>query len=223
MKYLTNLVQNILESEIVSLAYNDPRIKVKTIQAIVFECLNSKQQVHYLDFDLQFSSMLQNLSKLEFERISKLDLNILQPSNNIEDPILTVQESNRNGGLVVIDSLNTLQNLFSVSLSLTDAKTANHRATVLVSLIQQLARFYSKSILILSLTKMRPKKSDVGVTWEREIVGGRMTRFKSDAVLFATEEFETESKNQRIKVEVDTVSSDMFEGRANDVYEILVG
>lgn len=223
MKYLTNLVQNILESEIVSLAYNDPRIKVKTIQAIVFECLNSKQQVHYLDFDLQFSSMLQNLSKLEFERISKLDLNILQPSNNIEDPILTVQESNRNGGLVVIDSLNTLQNLFSVSPSLTDAKTANHRATVLVSLIQQLARFYSKSILILSLTKMRPKKSDVGVTWEREIVGGRMTRFKSDAVLFATEEFETESKNQRIKVEVDTVSSDMFEGRANDVYEILVG
>ncbi|HVB11982.1 MAG TPA: hypothetical protein VNE86_02530 [Nitrososphaerales archaeon] len=220
---MTNLVQNILESEIVSLAYNDPRIKVKTIQAIVFECLNSKQQVHYLDFDLQFSSMLQNLSKLEFERISKLDLNILQPSNNIEDPILTVQESNRNGGLVVIDSLNTLQNLFSVSLSLTDAKTANHRATVLVSLIQQLARFYSKSILILSLTKMRPKKSDVGVTWEREIVGGRMTRFKSDAVLFATEEFETESKNQRIKVEVDTVSSDMFEGRANDVYEILVG
>ena len=98
MKYLTNLVQNILESEIVSLAYNDPRIKVKAIKAIVFECLNSKQQVHYLDFDLKFSSMLQNLSKSEFERISKLDLNVLQPSDNIEDSILTVHESNRKGG-----------------------------------------------------------------------------------------------------------------------------
>ncbi|MHB1868625.1 MAG: hypothetical protein ACYCPP_06730 [Nitrososphaerales archaeon] len=217
---MTSLVQNILESEIVSLAYNDPRIKVKTIQAIVFECLNSKQQVHYLDFDLQFSSMLQNLSKSEFERISKLDLNVLQPGDNIEDPILTVQESNRKGGLVVIDSFNTLQNLFSVLPSPTDAKTANHRSTVLVSLIQQVARFYSKSILILSLTKMRPKKGADGVTWEREIVGGRMTRFKSDAVLFATEEFEVENKNRRIEIEVDAISSEGFGGKMNDVFEI---
>ena len=67
---------------------------------------------------------------------------------------------------------------------------------------------------------MRPKKSNDVVTWEREIVGGRMTRFKSDAVLFATEKSEVENKNQRIEIEVDAVSSEGFGGKKNDVYEI---
>ena len=165
--------------------------------------------------------MLQNLSTPEFERISNLDLKILQPSNEIDDPILSVHKSNRKGGLVVIDSLNTLQNLFSVLPSQTDSKVANHRSTIVVSAIQQIARFYSKSIVILNLTKMRPKKSEDGVTWEREIVGGRMTRFKSDAVLFATEESEAENKNRRIRIEVEADSSNAFGGKVNGAYQIL--
>ena len=129
----------------------------------------------------------------------------------------------RDGGLIIVDSLNTLQNMLSLEPTITDLKSANHNSAVLVSALQQLARSYSKTIILLSLTKSRPIKSDdLEVTWEKGIIGGRMTKFKSDAILLANEDMSEDSQVARIEVSVDTISSKAFKGKVGDEYEILL-
>ena len=223
MKHLQELFHDISESEIISLVYNDPRIKPKMMEAMVNQSLDLKHQVQYVDFDLQFSSLLQNLSNSKFKHIFNENLQILQPGPTVTDFIIPVSQVARDEGLIVIDSLNTLQNMLSLEPTATDLKSANHRSAVLVSALQQLARSYSKTIILLSLTKSRPIKSDdMEVTWEKGIIGGRMTRFKSDAILLANEETSENSQAVRIKISVDSISSKAFRGKVGDEYEILL-
>jgi hypothetical protein len=223
LKPLQELFHDISESEIISLVYNDPRIRPKMMEAIVNQSLGLKHQVQYIDFDLQFSSLLQNLSNSKFRLIVNENLQILQPGPTVTDFFPFVFQAARNEGLIIMDSLNTLQNMLSLEPTITDLKSANHRSAVLVSALQQLARSYSKTIILLSLTKSRPVKSDdVEVTWEKGIIGGRMTKFKSDTILLANEEMSENGQAARIKVSVDTIYSKAFRGKAGDEYEILL-
>ena len=223
LKPLQELFHDISESEIISLVYNDPRIKPRMMEAIVNQSLDLKHQVQYIDFDLQFSSLLQNLSNSKFRQIVNENLQILQPGPTVTDFIPPVFQVARNGGLIILDSLNTLQNMLSLEPTITDLKSANHRSAVLVSALQQIARSYSKTIILLSLTKSRPIKSDdMEVTWEKGIIGGRMTKFKSDVILLANEETSESSQAVRIKVSVDTITSKAFRGKEGDEYEILL-
>ena len=105
LKSLRELFHDISESEIISLAYNDPRIKPKMMQAMVSDILNLKHQVQYVDFDLQFSSFLQNLPSSEFKKIFDENLQILQPGPTVTDFIIPLFQTSSNEGLVIIDSL----------------------------------------------------------------------------------------------------------------------
>ena len=49
-----------------------------------------------------------------------------------------------------------------------------------------------------------------------------MTKFKSDAILFANEYSSENIPTSRIKVTVDTISSEAFDGKASDEYEKLL-
>lgn len=223
LKSSSELLSDTSDCEVVSLAYNDPRIKPKMMLAFVEECLKLNYQIDYLDFDLQFSSLLQNMPESESKELSSAKVRVFQPGPNVTDIVTSVADSHFGRSFLVIDSLNTVQNLLSRSPSPTDLKSANHRSAIFVSSMQQLARTNSQTILALNLTKSRPKKSnDSGVIWERELVGGRMTRYKSDAILSAKEFSDNENQSIRIRVQVNAVYSSKFKGSERDEYEIQI-
>ena len=218
MKTLAELLPDISQCEVVSLAYNNPAIKPEMMLAIVKACIASDLAVDYVDFDLQFSSLLQNLPEPQFKEIFGGSLRVYQPSATVIDFVESMMSSEKPKGFVIVDSLNTLQNLLSVEPTATGPKSANQRSAVLVSAMQLFARANSQTILILNLTKSRPKKDENSeIVWEREIVGGRMTRFKSDVILFANE---TRNPMNFIEVSVDVIHSKSFRGNESDRYGI---
>ncbi len=202
------------------LAYDDSQVKLGSIQAIVSSYLNAGKQVHYIDYDLQYSSALQNFLTVDFDKVIGTEFHVLQPGG-VDDLVSPLFTSLMKGGVIVLDSFNSLQNLLSVEPSPTDLATANHRSAVFVSAIQMIARIFSKTIIILNLTKSRPTNNEGIVTWERNIVGGRMTYFKSDVILFAKEDYNSQ-KVEGITITADTVSSESFRGRLNDAYQVPV-
>ncbi len=208
------------DCEVVSLAYSDPRIKPKMMLALVKESLGSGHPVEYIDFDLQFSSLLQSLSDDQYNEISDELLRVFQPGPNVIDFVAPLFNSGRKGGLIVIDSLNTAQNLLSQEPTAADLKLANHRAAIFISALQQFARANSQTILLLNLTKLRPKRGkNSEILWEKEIVGGRMTRFKSDVILFVSQSI-LHSESIRIEVKVGSIVSEAFGGYESDEYEL---
>lgn len=222
LKTLRELLSELSDCEVVSFAYNDPRIKPKMMFAIVKESLVLRLPVEYIDFDLQFSSLLQNLPDDQFNGLSDELLRVFQPGSSVVDFVVPLFNSGRRKGLIVIDSFNTVQNLLSQEPMVTDLKLANHKAAVLVSALQQFARANSQTIFLLNLTKSRPKRGkNSEVLWEKEVVGGRMTRFKSDVILFANQS-SRDSGSVQIDVRVDTIASEAFRGDKSDVYEIPV-
>ena len=186
MKQLSTFREDISNLEVVSLIYDDPRIKIKMISDIVNQFLVAQEQILYADFDLQFSSLMQNMSEYDLLPLESTNLHVIATKDPAEmfDSLVTLASI---GGLVVIDSLNTLQRLYLRLPTVSDAKTANHRSAVLISAVQETCRSFKKSLLILNLTRSRPKGAGQGVTWEREIVGGRIIRFKSSLILSARE------------------------------------
>lgn len=181
------------------LAYDDPQVKLDVVMEILREFVKGDQQIQYLDFDLQFSSLLQNLSVRQHEMFRKVQM-LPHLSNDISD-IFALTQSCHHGGIIIIDTFNTLQNLLLLN-NFDDSSTANHRTAVVLSLLQELARFYSKTLMILNLTRSRPRKVSEVVRWEREIVGGRMARFKSDSILY----MRTTTKNGNKTVSIETIS-----------------
>ena len=87
-------------------------------------------------------------------------------------------------GFIVIDSFNMMQNLIALESSPHDSLVANRKSSVLISLIQQVARNRLNTLVVLSLAKSRPKRIEGdAVVWEKELVGGRMLKLKSDETL----------------------------------------
>ena len=145
--------------------------------------------IHYIDFDLSFSSLIQNIPESEFNELSRR-LRIVQPKESMiwRTLISELAPIAKEEGFIIIDSLNMMQNLIALETSPPDLAVANHKSSVLISLIQQIARNRLQSILVLSLTKSRPKRlNDSSIVWEKEQIGGRMMKLKSDITLLLKE------------------------------------
>lgn len=210
MKSSSDLVSDI-SCKVVSLSYDDPRFKLDLAMSVVQEFSSMGKQVQYLDFDLQFSSMLKNLSVMAGDKFSGVEV-FPQLDKDISS-IFLLFETSKEGGVIVIDTINTFQNLLMMG-ELRDSAVANHRAAIVISLLEEVAEFFSKTLLIMNLTRARPRKINDVVQWERDIVGGRMTRFKSDLILYA----HTSKANGILSVEVVSPREE-----TNAAYEIRIG
>lgn len=161
----------------------------------------SEGTVHYIDLDLQFSSLLCLRSESEYYRneLSNLDLRIVTDSDALEAFTRFVSRNDLgHGGAIFIDSVNTLQEVLLQSKD-EDYSRANHRAGVLLTLFQDFARRYSKSLILSNLARSRPSLKGLEVPWEKESPGGRMIRSKSNILLFVSQD--PESKIIRFEVE----------------------
>jgi len=173
----------------ITIAVENPRVKAVLVNNIV-EGFLSQGDVTYFDYDLQFSSFLQNAPEPLYSEWLSKGLLVVQPNEDPLNLVVTFSslEKIRKGGAYILDSINSLQTLLSPNSSLQSAKSANYRSSVLLSVLQLAARSFEKSFIVFDLTKLRPRiQQDQSVSWEKELVGGRMIRYKSDAIFFASE------------------------------------
>jgi len=155
----------------------------------VVEASLSLGEVLYVDYDLQFSSILQNIDEIDYAGTFGKNLHVMQASDNALDFISDIAsiEMHR-GGILILDSLNSLQNTIAGNFLEVEAKIANQRSALVITILQLVSRFYSKSLLIVNVARARQKlRIDRSTFWEKSLVGGRMIKFKSDMILFAKE------------------------------------
>ena len=221
MKKTSDLLSDISQCEIVTLATDVPAIKPRIMFELVSQSIKLGKQVIYLDFDLQFSSLLQNLPANEYEDLDKELLQVIQPRDWF-DWYPPFRGKLRDSGTVVLDSVNTVQNLIANKQISSGTMSANHHSAVLLSILQQLTRFNSKNIIAINLMRARPKFGQIqSSTWQREQVGGRKIRFKSDITLFRSLSNEkTRSDSMVVNIRVGDINSAKFGGKVGDVYEI---
>lgn len=198
MKSINDLIDDI-SGKTVSMSYDDTQIKLDLVIGILREFVIAGKQVQYIDFDLQFSSLLKNLTVKEQEEFH--DVLVFPQITDAIDSVFAISESCLHGGIVMLDTFNTLQCLMLPG-NLEDSVAANHRTAIVVSLLEDIARFYSKTLLMLNLTKSRPRTINDVILWERDLVGGRMSRFKSDLILYARDSI---TKGRRV-ISIETVS-----------------
>ena len=179
----------------VTLAIENPRIKPALVKKIVAGLVDLGD-ITYFDYDLQFSSFLQNISEDVYsEWISRGPL-VLQPGYDLYDFVEGFSSLSKvhKGGVFILDSINSLQTLLSGNNSPQTPKIANYKTSILLSVLQLVARSYAKSFVVFDLTKLRPRiQTDQTVSWEKELVGGRMIRYKSDSIYFVSETKSTQS------------------------------
>lgn len=176
--------------------------KTQLLFSILEEILSKGKQVIYLDFDLQFSSTLSfKLGKGNFRPGDKLRT-IIFGDTAVADmwaSFISTQPEQK-GGIIVLDSLNSLQEL----LRGRDSQRSNHEASVLLTLLQQYARDNSLVLFISAIIRSRPTGDPDTGSWGKEISGGRMIRFKSDAIISVEEGSVIASRDrERLQVTVD--------------------
>jgi hypothetical protein len=207
--------------ETVSLAYDDPRIKLQIMYQFVVQQLSHSWSVLYVDVDAQFSALLANLRQIAFDRYPSANFNVIAPVDPFAmfDFILTMPPGR---GVVVIDTLNTLQRMLLRVPTKADAKTASHRLAVIMCALEETCRSLGKTVLILNLTRSRPKEDYDGLNWERDIVGGRVSRFKSDLILRARETILPDKNSREIILQVEAVQPDRFALNKEETYRVPI-
>ncbi|MHB8701547.1 MAG: P-loop NTPase family protein [Nitrososphaerales archaeon] len=176
------------EMEVVTLASDDPALKTEFLISLCNFCQGSERQVHFADLDLQFSSYLRNYGAIRGTSciLDGRVIRITRPSyEDVELQVIgLVSDKNiRRGGLIILDSLNSLQNEIKRGSSDSDSIRANHKASILITLVQQIARQYGKILLITNITRNRRITIGGEVSWDRALGGGRMITFKSDGIV----------------------------------------
>lgn len=200
---LEQLISKIEEFELVTITSDSSPLKTEFLRRLLATIGKFGKEVHFLDFDLQFSSYLNNLKQITgFHFDPSLEFYLFQPEEGrVEDSVvelLSEFSSAKRGGLVVLDSLNTLQNLIRIKETDIDSVDANHKAAILITLIQQGVKNLSKTILVTTITRERPITSGLGETsWDRSPSGGRMMLFKSGAILSLSFQNESDRNNTR--------------------------
>jgi hypothetical protein len=165
---------------------DDPRIKPAICLKLVRELLAFQKNIIYIDFDLQFSSLLQNLDHREFVQMSDSGkLSVVQPPDDILDFVASMARYElQRGGVLILDSLNSLQNLLTDERTSKGSKEANQKTALIVTVLQNISRYCAASLVIINVTKARLKSPNRDSSfWEKTLVGGRIIKFKSDAVL----------------------------------------
>jgi hypothetical protein len=204
------------KNQTVTLVFEDPKIKPAVMKRIV-EVLVQSAEVVYADYDLQFSSTLQNLEEIDYARTFGKNLQVIQPSDDALD-FVTHIASIRMGqsGILILDSLNSLQNVIAGNLTEGESKIANQRSALVITILQQLSRFYSKSLMIVNVAKARQRVGkDQSTFWEKSLVGGRMIKFKSDLILFAKE---IQEGLPNIEIRAERVQAPLEENRTVEMY-----
>lgn len=176
--------------EVVTIAFEDSPCKTGFfINLSNFLTRELKMQVHYIDLDLQFSAYLRgsHTSVVTDLRNNEL-LKLYQPEDwNPEESFFNVLTDRGmiENGIIVVDTINTLQNLLrQKEHDSSNSMHANQKSAILVTLLQQTARRYSKSVWISSMLRSKPKESPGGeITWEKDLPGGRVMIAKSNAIL----------------------------------------
>jgi len=181
------------------------------------EVFVTSAEVLYVDYDLQFSSSLQNLEEIEYDKKFGKNLQVLQPSDDALDFVSQIASIKmRHGGVLILDSLNSLQNVIAGNFSDGESKIANQRSALVITILQQLSRFYSKSLLIVNVAKARQRfGKDHSTFWEKSLVGGRMIKFKSDIILFAKE---VQAVHPKIEIRIERFGSDVVEKTGEETY-----
>jgi hypothetical protein len=188
-------------------------LKTEFLVELCTESLADKNQVHYLDFDLQFSSFIR--SKLATSGSAETYLSryftphVLKVAQIGETLVQVLSGSEfLQGGMIVIDSINGLQMLLRRGNFQTDAMTSNRQAALIITLFQKLARDYSKRLVMSNITRTRPRGDDQVVKWKKEPVGGRMIKFKTDLTLLLSDRvFDKEAEDQGHTTEVTVIQN----------------
>jgi hypothetical protein len=183
-------------AEVISISTNDPMLKLAFAFEFVRGCTEERIRVDYIDFDLQFSSLIHNLP---IDTSTKLFANnkiiITQPfEKGFDETVITSQLDSLelSEGFVVLDSINMMQNMLASFLGTSDQLKANHQTALLISLLQLLGRKSARKVLALSLDRSRPRaKPNNSVEWEKGAVGGRIMNYKSDLTLVMNRSSET--------------------------------
>jgi hypothetical protein len=193
------------EFQTITFSSENPVIKTSTLSIIVEELLSRKKQVQYIDLDLQYSSMICN--SLKFEHSTSEMLQVFRSGDfQTIDLILSLLNSSdvKNNGVIIVDSINTLQTLLQEREHRTDFVKSNHEAAILITLIQEFAYRYSKALILANVIRPRPRKTQNSRTWDMELSGGRMIKLKSDVILSASspsENLHTESRKIELQIE----------------------
>lgn len=169
-----------------TISADTPIVKTLVAALLVEDFLRSGSTVYYLDCDLQYSSLL---AQQDPANVNYSSLHVFAPAEKeIIDKaaeMISRNETQNARGLVVIDSLNSLQDMLRGD-ERNDSMKANHESATMLTLFQQFAERADCSLVITNLTRNRPSLSSAG--WEREISGGRMSRLKSDAIVSIKEQ-----------------------------------
>lgn len=169
----------------ITLSAQNPSLKTSALVLILKHICAQDKPVHFLDLDLQFSSTLANLpASYALKSFAKL-VTYCPKENEVFDSIISLlsKDALGRGGAIVMDSVNSLQDLLRLAGSETDSAKANHKAAIILTLFQELARNSSKLLILSNIVRSRPHIHDGEVAWEKELVGGRMVKLKSDVVL----------------------------------------
>jgi len=183
------LIEDLRGRKVITIAFDDSATKTSFFLHLSrFLTGTLKQQTHFLDLDLQFSTYLQNAYPNPAFGLKENELlKVYQPDDrNPEDSFFKLfgDRGMLEKGAIIIDSINTLQNLLRQKELDSNSIRANQKSAILLTLIQQSARHYSKTVWISNMLRSRPRESVEGeVTWENELSGGRMLLAKSDAIL----------------------------------------
>ncbi|MCL4518760.1 MAG: hypothetical protein M1587_06135 [Thaumarchaeota archaeon] len=183
MKSLGELIRDLRTCEIATASFDSPLLRLEFVLEFVRDCISSDLAIDYVDYDLTFSSLLHNISPPE-TFLQKIHITQPEESSPERSLISALTSLEKSEGFLVLDSLNMMQNLLALKSPSPDLAIANHRSSILVSLSQQIARERLRTVLVLSLEKLRPRRTGgESIVWEKEIVGGRMMKLKNDIIL----------------------------------------
>jgi hypothetical protein len=207
---LEQLLNSLSEYQTMTLSTGNPWIKTALLCEIVEELAIGRKPVAYLDLDLQFSASIAN----QVCHISKIENNasgLALWSAREEDMLNTIirilsQKRLGQGGVIVIDSVNTLQGMLISPDPPSGFSVANHKASTIIALFQKFAFDNSKCLILSALSRSRPRMRDREVSWETVLAGGRMIERASDIILSLRDNGYDEKGNSKISVKVESVS-----------------
>jgi hypothetical protein len=179
---ISDLADDLKKFGTVTVSADSAPVKTAFLWLLTLHFLEKAKSTFYFDCDLQFSSLLAQQKK-PIPNNSLLQLCAPDERRIIDNAIAFLSfTGEQEGGLVVLDTLNTLQNLLRGNVS-EDPTKANHETATMLTLFQQFAEKGNKLLLVANLTRSRPPSGDGASNWEKEITGGRMSRIKSDVII----------------------------------------
>jgi hypothetical protein len=208
MMELEDLLSSFQEYQTITFFSQNPIIKTSALSSIISGFLSREKQVHFADFDLQYSSLISNNSS-HYEKLSNKLFQLFRSegSQTVDLFVSLLNSSNvEKGGIIVLDSINTLQVMLQPRASRMDFVKSNHEAAILITLVQEFASRYSKTLILGNSVRPRPRERGGSKLWHTTLSGGRMITIKSDVVLSATQSLGGLGLNDKIVLIVESVA-----------------